>query len=214
MAIFLLSRFKQLPKGSDRRVHWWSVPINFWYVPSIFSVGNSLRIFILHIFKILQDLFMSFGTPLWVSEAQSMPNGFVSPSWTPLFLFSAAFPVPLSFYFWCVASHRSWEGSITQTHLHKEMQWCEYQLDIWNIKTHLELCQGWLLSFVDFFFFFYLARRNLRMTFLWLFNTFFTHLKNIIQDTFGPLSAMKPWWDISLEFLQSWNRPHGFLWHL
>ena len=57
------------------------------------------------------------------------------------------------------------------------------------------------LSFIGFLFFVFcffffnlnLAQRNLRMTFLWLFNTFFTHHKNIIQDAFGPLSAMKPW---------------------
>lgn len=78
-------------------------------------------------------------------------------------------------------------------------------------KTHLETLSGltshrlWVCMVVFLFVIvlFTRAQRNLKMTFLWLFNTFFTHHKNIIQDAFGPLTARKSWLDISLEFLQS-----------
>lgn len=94
--IFTLSRlsfshFKQLSEGCSRRVHWWSAPINLWCVPSVFSEGHFLRVFFLHIFNILKDLFKSFNTSLWVSEAWSLPNNFA-----PSLFSSDVFPAVLS----------------------------------------------------------------------------------------------------------------------
>lgn len=68
LSFLSFSHFKQLSEGCGRSVYWWSAPINLWYVPSVFSEGHFLRVFFLHIFKILQDLFKSSNTSLWVQK--------------------------------------------------------------------------------------------------------------------------------------------------
>lgn len=86
-SMFLLSHFKLLCKGCNIRVYLWSVPINLWYVPSVFSVGNFLRIFNLTHTQNPARPPHEFQYTIVVSEVQSMPNGF-APELSPFTFFS------------------------------------------------------------------------------------------------------------------------------